>query len=182
MLSSLTFITSNPKKAEQLGLHLDFPVEHKKIDLQEIQSLNLEEVVRAKAETAFQKMQSSVLVEDTALTFQSLGKLPGPLIKWFLQELTNEGLCRLLDGYTSRAATATVAFDLFDGKEHVIVTGKMAGTIAPRPRGETGFGWDSIFIPLGKEKTWGEMNSEEQKQTSIRRLALEKLQQHLTKR
>lgn len=179
MLPSLTFITSNSKKAEQLGYHLDYPIQHAELDLPEIQSLELAEIARAKAEAAFEKLQSPVLVEDTGLTFHALGKLPGPLIKWFLQELGNEGLCIMLDRYATREAKAEVYFGLFDGKKHLTFSASMLGTITPKPRGESGFGWDSIFIPQGSDKTWGEMDVEEQKQTSMRKIALQKLQEYL---
>src|SRR5688572_11256576 len=97
-ISSLTFITGNPAKAEQLRRHLEYPVEHQKLDLHEIQSLDLREIVEHKAKDAFRQVGKPVLVEDTSLIFHALGRLPGPLIRWFLEELGNPGLCKLLDG------------------------------------------------------------------------------------
>ena len=38
------------------------------------------------------------------------------------------------------------------------VEGKVEGTISYEPRGYNGFGYDPIFIPLNKKKTFGEMN------------------------
>jgi non-canonical purine NTP pyrophosphatase (RdgB/HAM1 family) len=179
-IASLTFITGNPKKAEQLGYHLEYPVNHFKLDLPEIQSLDLEEIIEYKAKEAYKQVQSTVLVEDTSLVFTALGKLPGTLIKWFLTELRVDGLCKLLDGYEDRTAHAKVLFGLYDGKELKIFEGGIKGTIAETPRGETGFGWDPIFIPEGHEKTWGEMDAEEQKETSMRRVALKKLEEFLS--
>ena len=176
---TLTFITGNASKAEQLARHLEFPVEHKKLDIPEIQSLDLKEVAEHKAKEAYKQIQGPVLVEDTSLVFHALGKLPGPLIKWFLEQLDNEGLCRLLDGYKDRAALAKVCFCFYDGDALRIFEGKMKGSIANSPRGERGFGWDSIFIPEGKTKTWGEMDIEEQKETSMRRIALKELEGYL---
>lgn len=178
-MSQITFITGNTAKAEQVGRHLDHPLAHQKIDLDEIQSLVLEEIIIHKAKEAFKKVQSPVLVEDTSLVFNVLGKLPGPLIKWFLTELDNQGLCKILDGYDDRTAIAEVCFGFYDGKELKTFNGKMEGKIAESPRGERGFGWDPIFIPKGSTKTWGEMNIEEQKKTSIRRIVLKKLESHL---
>ena len=57
--------------------------------------------------------------------------------------------------------------------------GRAEGTIAPTPKGERGFGWDPIFVPKGHTKTWGEMDPEEQKETSMRRIALKKLEAFL---
>ncbi len=179
--NNITFITGNSAKAEQLSRHLDYPILHQKIDLAEIQSLKLKEIVEHKAKEAYKHLSSPVLVEDTSLVFDALGKLPGPLIKWFLAELDNEGLCKILNGYESRDAFAEVCFGLYDGKELRLFQGEMRGTIANSPRGERGFGWDPIFIPSGYQKTWGEMSVEEQKETSMRKMALKKLESFLKK-
>ena len=174
-MKEITFITGNKAKAEQLAFHLHMPVAHHKLDLHEIQSLSLEEVVRDKAERAYSILKSPVLVEDASLTFQALGALPGPLIKWFLVELKNEGLAELLNG-KDRSAVAEVMFGYYDGIDCQIFSGSTNGSIADVPRGELGFGWDSIFIPEGQSKTWAEMTLEEQKDTSMRRIALAKLE------
>ena len=178
-MQDITFITGNPAKAEQVGRHLKHPLLHKKLDLPEIQSLDLHEIVERKAKEAFAQIGTPILVEDTSLIFHALGRLPGPLIKWFLTELDNAGLCKLLDGYDDQSALAVACFGLYDGKELKIFEGPMHGTIAASPRGEKSFGWDPIFIPDGCEKTWGEMDVDEQKETSMRRIALEKLDAYL---
>lgn len=178
-MQKLTFITGNAAKAEQLGRHLDHSVAHKKLDLPEIQSLDLHEIIEHKTREAYKQVGGLVLVEDTSLSFKALGRLPGPLIKWFLAELDNTGLCKLLDPYEDRSAVAEVCFGLYDGRELKMFEGEANGTIAPAPRGERGFGWDPIFIPEGHEKTWGEMDPEEQKATSMRRIALKKLESYL---
>lgn len=178
-ITSLTFITSNAAKAEQLGRHLNFPIDHVKIDLPEIQSLDLEAVVRRKVLDGYSHVRKPVLVEDTSLIFHALGRLPGPLMKWFLKELDNDGLCRLLDGYDNRSALAQVMFGFFDGKNVHIFAGDMEGTIARKPRGEKGFGWDPIFIPRDYRKTWGEMDHLEQGSSSMRKIALKKLETFL---
>lgn len=176
---TITFITGNASKAEQLSRHLDHPVAHRKMDLAEIQSLDLKEIIKHKAKEAYQCVENIVLVEDTSLTFHALGRLPGPLIKWFLTELNNDGLCKILDSYSDRGALAEVCFGLYDGEELRIFDGQMEGVIASKPRGQQGFGWDSIFIPRGHQKTWGEMSREEQRGTSMRRIALKKLEAFL---
>jgi non-canonical purine NTP pyrophosphatase (RdgB/HAM1 family) len=180
MFDSLIFVTSNPEKARQLSQYLDFPVIHKNIDLIEIQSLDLATIIEHKAKEAYKQVLSPVLVEDTSLRFLALGKLPGPLIKWFLAELGTSGLCRLLDGYTERAAVAEVQFGLYDGQTFQAFAGAREGSIAPTPRGSSGFGWDSIFIPEGHHKTWGEMTGSESQETSMRKIALKKLETYLS--
>ena len=42
-------------------------------------------------------------------------------------------------------------------KKICCVIGKVEGIISDKPRGKNGFGYDPIFIPLNKRKTFGEM-------------------------
>src|SRR3989338_6668928 len=157
----LYFITSNVGKAKYLSDYFDFPVEHKKLDLPEIQSL--------------------YFAEDVSLVFNALDKLPGPLIKWFYETLGNDGLCDLLDRYGDKRAKAAVSFALCINGEVKIFSGSCEGGIGDKPRGEAGFGWDPIFIPDGFVKTWAEMSADEKHQTSMRRIALEKLKDFINK-
>ena len=179
-MQSISFVTSNPSKTKQLSYHLNYPVNHISYDLPEIQSLDLNEIIVYKAKEAYKLSNTTVLVEDTSLQFLALGKLPDPLIKWFLKELDNSGLCKLLNSYENRNALAEAKYCLYDGSKIKVFGGSMNGEIAHFPRGENGFGWDSIFIPKGHTKTWGEMDDKEQRQTSMRRIALQKLQQYLS--
>ena len=178
-MDGITFITSNPDKARLLSQYVDFPVLHQDIDLVEIQSLDLSTIIEYKAKEAHKQVLAPVLVEDTSLRFFALGKLPGPIIKWFLTELGTSGLCRLLDDSSERSALAEVQFGLYDGQSFQTFTGAREGSIALTPRGSNGFGWDSIFIPSGYHKTWAEMTDEESQATSMRRSALKKLEAYL---
>src|SRR5258706_2579406 len=180
MTQQITFITGNAKKAEELASYLNYPILHKKVDLTEIQSLDIYEIVKHKVSEAYSQIKSPVLVEDTSLSFSSLGKLPGPLIKWFSQELGNEGLCRILNNFEDRSVVAQVVFGFFDGKDIKYFEGSMDGIIADSPKGQNGFGWDPIFIPKGFDQTWGEMTPEEKEVKSIRKLALQKLEKFLS--
>ncbi|MCR4326108.1 MAG: non-canonical purine NTP pyrophosphatase [Candidatus Roizmanbacteria bacterium] len=177
--SSLTFITGNKAKAELLARYLDYPITHKDIDLIEIQSLDVQEVAVHKAKEAYAHIKSPVLIEDTSLEFNALGKLPGTLIKWFLHELGNDGLCTLLNQYSDKRATCIVMFVLYDGKAITTFSGEMKGMIATKPKGTGGFGWDPIFISEGYVQTRGEMSRREYDATSPRRIATEKLSTYL---
>ena len=53
--------------------------------------------------------------------------------------------------------------------------GIVNGQIAPAPRGTNGFGYDPIFVPLGRKVTTAEMASEEKDAISHRGRALEAL-------
>jgi len=175
---NLTFITGNEGKVRELGLHFDHPVSHQKLDIEEIQSLDLRTVATEKARAAYAQLGSPVLVEDVGLTFHALGALPGPLIKWFLEELGNDGLVKLLDQQTDRSCTAAVCYALCDETGVQVFEGQVPGTVADTPRG-TGFGWGPIFIPDGYTETWGEMNQADRMKTSMRRIALTQLKEFL---
>ncbi len=178
-MNKLTFITGNAGKAKYLSDYFHTPVDHIKLDLHEIQSLNLKEIVEDKARRAFEIMKSPVLVEDVSLTFRGLKQLPGPLIKWFFESLGNEGLCSLLDAFEDRSALAEVEFAICDEFGVHTFSGSMEGGVSLAPRGEAGFGWDPIFIPKGHDKTWAEMNDDEKHETSMRKIALEKMSKFL---
>lgn len=178
-MKNLTFITGNQAKADELSLHLGYNLNHQKLDLPEIQSLSLEEVTTEKANAAYTKLHSPVLVEDTSLEFEALNGLPGPLIKWFLQSIDNEGLLKILTPYENRSAKAEVCFALHNGNEVLLFKGSINGIISNEVKGTNGFGWDPIFIPNGETKTWAEMTSEEKKETSMRKEPLAKLKEYL---
>jgi len=183
MTKEITFITGNLNKVDELRRYLSFPIQHHTLDLPEIQSLDVCEVATHKAQAAYQQLQVPVLVEDTSLTFNALGKLPGPFIKYHLEEFGLDGLCRLLDPYEDRSAVATTCFALCDADGVSLFNGKRVGTIPTEPCGATSFGWNPIFIPEGETMTWAEMEEIDPaatSETSMRRLALEKVEMYLT--
>ena len=175
----ITLITGNQHKADYLAKHLGQPIEHKKLELDELQSLDLKVVVEHKVKQAYAALKKPVLVEDVALSFGALGKLPGPLIKWFLEELEPAGLCKLVDGYEDRSATAEIYYALYDGQQINYFYGAVKGAIAPMPRGDFGFGWNNIFIPEGEIRTWGEIPDDELAPTTHRAEALSLLKKFL---
>jgi non-canonical purine NTP pyrophosphatase (RdgB/HAM1 family) len=174
-MDKITFITGNAGKAEEVSRYLGFPVDHVALELDEIQSLDLEAVVRDKAMRAYDAMKKPVLVEDVSLVFRAFGKLPGPLIRWFLEELGNEGLCRLLDGKEDRFCVATVCYGFSDGNTVRLVSGSMEGSVADHPRGSNSFGWAAMFVPAGMGRTYAELTNDEQAPIAMRRKALEEL-------
>lgn len=130
--------------------------------------MNLEEVAEHKVRQAYKILGAPVLVEDVGLVFKSLGKLPGPFIKWFELELGLERICRLVDGLDSRDAIGEVAFCYFDGQKPVLFHGRIEGLISDRPRGSKYFGWDPIFTPKNTSKMLAEMDEKETKKYSLR--------------
>lgn len=170
----ITFITGNQNKADKLAQYLDFPLLHKKLDLDEIQSLDLNEIVEHKVRQAYAEINSPVLVEDVSLEFKALGGLPGPFIKFFVDQVPFETICEML-GDKPRNATAKCTFGYYDGELLKTFTGKLEGKIAETPAEDNGFGWDRIFIPEGYEVTRAELNAEDDRKTYIQIKPLEEL-------
>jgi non-canonical purine NTP pyrophosphatase (RdgB/HAM1 family) len=177
-MQQVTFITGNQKKADYLANYLGHPVEHIKVDLDEIQSLDLNEIVRHKVRQAYAQVKKPVLVEDVALEFKALGRLPGPLVKWFIEELGLDGLCALVDG-KDRTAVARCVFGYFDGTEEKYFESSLEGTVPEKPSGSGGYGWDPIFIPKGYTVTRAELSSEDDRKTYLQIKPFEQLKQFL---
>jgi XTP/dITP diphosphohydrolase len=64
-------------------------------------------------------------------------------------------------------------------KKIACVTGKVEGKISSRPLGKNGFGYDPIFIPKSKKKTFGEMSSLEKYKIDHRFFAFQKIKRFL---
>ena len=178
-MEKITFVTGNLNKVRELENYLGVTVIQKELALPEIQSLDVEEVAKIKAQKAYELLGVPALVEDTALTFLALGKLPGPFIKYFLESIQNDGLVKLLNNFENREAVATTCFALADENGVQTFVGSAHGLVASEPRGEDKFGWDRIFIPVGYTQTWAEMSIEEKQKTSMRRKALDEFKSYL---
>lgn len=160
----ITFVTGNAKKAEYLEKYLGFPVRHQKLELDEIQSLDLRVIVEHKVRQAHAHLQAPVLVEDVALEFEGLHGLPGPFIRFFVDAVPLETVCAMISGQ-SRRATARCVFGYYDGALLKTFEGSLDGTIAEKPTGSGGYGWDRIFIPTGYSTTRAELSEEDDRKT-----------------
>lgn len=174
-MESITFITGNIAKAQFLSDYFKRPFDHVKLDLPEIQSLDLRSVVEDKARRAYEHVKKPVLVEDVSLVLLALKRLPGPFIKWFVEALGDQGVCDMATQVGDRRAHVEIMFALYDGKEMRIFTGEMDGTIAEHPDGKSGFGWDTVFINDGHKVTRARMEKDVWFKTGMRTRALEKI-------
>ena len=64
-------------------------------------------------------------------------------------------------------------------KKIVSVLGKVEGYISAKPKGKNGFGYDPIFIPKNKRKTFGEMSSIQKYKIDHRFVAFQKIKKFL---
>lgn len=156
----ITFITGNQNKADYLAKYLGFPVKHIKLDLDEIQSLDLKEIVEHKVRQAYEKIKGPVIVEDVSLEFEALKGLPGPFIKFFIEKELYQEMCEMVKG-KSRKAIGKCVLGYYDGENIKLFEGALAGHITERPIGDNGFGWDKIFIPEGYNVSRAELSEED---------------------
>jgi non-canonical purine NTP pyrophosphatase (RdgB/HAM1 family) len=175
----LQFVSSNTNKAKELQNVLQTPLELCPLLLPEIQTDDLEELVGYKARTAYDACAKPLIVEDTSLYFDAWGNLPGPLIKWFLRNLSLEQLVQAVAvGGNLRARAVCVIGLTQDGEEVHQFRGVVAGELQ-QPRGQAGFGWDAIFQPEGSTHTFAEMTAAEKQRYSMRTLAAQALKDFL---
>lgn len=175
----LIFVTQSQGKLQEAEALLGYALQNHPLDLPEIQSIAVEEVVAAKAKYAYELLQSPVMVDDTGLYIDAWGGLPGALVKWFLKGTGAAGICKMLDSFVERTAYAESIVGVYDGELH-IYRGRVKGRIAPGPVGDNGFGWDPIFIPDGETQTFGQMTLDTKLKYSMRRLSFEALRDQYT--
>lgn len=177
-MQPITFITGNQKKAEYLERYLRFPIEHTKLDLDELQSLDLREIVEHKVRQAYEIVKKPVIVEDVSLEFTALGKLPWPFIRFFIEEMSMEQICSLLD-HKERSAMARCVFGYYDGERLEFFEGKLRGTIAKEPQWTGGFGFDPIFIPEWYNITRAELSEVDDQKTYLQMKPFEQVRDFL---
>jgi inosine triphosphate pyrophosphatase len=131
-LENLCFVTGNSNKLREVSQILKRNLSSKAIDLVEVQGSS-KEIARAKVLEAIKYTKTATITEDTALYFNTLGQLPGPYVKYFL-EMGNDNLVKILDSFDDKSAYAlcTVAYSTADGQV-VLFEGKTEGRIvSPR--------------------------------------------------
>ena len=175
---SLYLITGNKDKFTEVKEILTV-VEQLDIDLPEIQHIDAKEVIKAKLLEALNHKEGEFIVEDTSLYIDCLNGLPGPLAKWFLKAIGNDGLFEIVERLGRTGAEAKTIVGYAKSHEEIYYfEGNIKGKIVS-PRGNFGFGWDQIFQPEGSRKTFAEMTLEEKNQISMRRIALNHLKEFL---
>jgi non-canonical purine NTP pyrophosphatase (RdgB/HAM1 family) len=180
-MKTFVFVTQSSDKTKEAERILGVKLHRRNIDLPEIQAIDVEDVVVYKAKKAFKFLREPVIIEDTGLFIEAWNGLPGALIKWYLQRVGTEGICKMLQQFPNRLARAKTIVATYDGidEPHTFI-GEINGQISMTPIGNQGFGWDSIFIPDGALKTFGEMPPAEKDRFSMRRLAFEAMKNFYT--
>ncbi len=188
-MATLNFLTGNSGKlteAQALLSPLGWKIQSFEIDgevpeIIEPQSDNLTTVALAKIAQGVEllasqdRLQESLLVEDSGLFIDALSEFPGVYSAHVLNSIGCDGILRLLD--EERTAYFLTVAALWTGEAVEVFVGRCDGTIAMEVRGEDGFGYDPIFVPNEDEKglTFAEMPKEEKSVYSHRGRALRAL-------
>ncbi len=120
--------------------------------------------------------------EDSGIEVDALGGRPGvESARW-----AEDGVARLLlelgEAPDRRARYVCELVVLSPSGDEVRATGTLDGAIAHERRGDEGFGYDPIFVPVGETKTVAELGNAWKSERSHRAQAASELARHLAKR
>lgn len=193
---TIIIATRNPGKAKEFQLMfaqkgyqtktlLDFP------DIPDIEETGktFEENARLKAETLAKKLNRPVLADDSGLMVEALNGMPGVYSARFAGEAKSDAAnnAKLLHELTNipkekrKAAFHCTLVFAAPWKESLVVEGEWEGEIATIPRGDNGFGYDSLFFVPSEQKTAAELTQEMKNKLSHRGLAINELERQWEK-
>ena len=144
-----------------------------------------------KARAAAEGSGIVALADDSGLSVRALDDRPGvytadwaerqwfegtPGRDWYMAMGKVEGLLQGKGPDTPRNAwfSCVLALAWPDG-EHAVYEGRANGTLTWPPRGEMGFGYDPVFVPEGRDRTFAELDPAEKHAISHRADAFAKL-------
>ena len=133
-----------------------------------------------KAKTIFRRYGHVVISDDSGLEVDVLNGIPGVYSARYAGEprndqLNTEKLIKELQSVFNRKAQFRTVITLMSAENSFQFEGIVRGTISKSPRGEAGFGYDSVFIPEGVQETFAELTANEKNKISHRANAIEKL-------
>ncbi|WP_218260306.1 XTP/dITP diphosphatase [Saccharolobus shibatae] len=176
-------VTSNENKFMELKeLAKDFNIELEQLKGEkiEIQSDNLEEISKTAAYLAYLTFRRPLIVDDSGLFIETLQNFPGPYTNFVKNTIGLKGILKLLEDVKDRSAYFMTVLTFTDGKIIKTFNGIVKGVISEEIRGNSGFGFDPIFIPEGEKRTFAEMSLEEKNKYSHRARAFAKFADFLT--
>ena len=136
-----------------------------------------------KARFLYEKYGVDCFADDTGLEVTALGGAPGVHTARYAGNHDSEAnmnkLLNELEKKSDRSAQfRTVIALIIEGKEFLF-EGIVKGSIAKEKAGDSGFGYDPIFIPEGFSQTFSQMGNDSKNHISHRALAVEKLYNYL---
>lgn len=133
-----------------------------------------------KAEYVYKNYQLNCFADDTGLEIEAIDGAPGVYSARYAgidqnSEANVKKVLAELKGKKNRDAQfRTVISLIIDGKE-TLFEGIIKGKIIEEKRGNSGFGYDPIFMPDGYDKTFAELGEEVKNKISHRALAIKQL-------
>lgn len=145
-------------------------------------SFEANSLLKASAVAEFTNLPA--LADDSGLCVDALNGDPGIFsARWAGVHgndlANNEKLLTQLNGVSNRSAqfkcVVTLVIPTKSGSKVIVESGSIAGIIVDEARGESGFGYDPIFQPIGSRLTFGEFPPEEKDKISHRGQALRRI-------
>lgn len=189
----LVFATNNKHKLQEVRDILGSRVEVLSLndinchdDIPETGS-TLEENALIKARWISNKYHCNCFADDTGLEVTALNGAPGVYSARYAGEECDsqanmEKLLQNLTGKTDRSAQFRTVIALIIDGEELLFDGIVKGSISNEKRGDSGFGYDPIFIPEGYEESFAQMGNEEKNSISHRFRATEKISKYLNEK
>ena len=137
-----------------------------------------------KARHIYEKYGFDCFADDTGLEVEALDGAPGVYsARYAGEECDSEAnmrkLLENLTGKTNRNAQFRTVIALIVKGEEMLFNGIVKGNIATEKRGDSGFGYDPIFIPEGHCESFAQMSSEMKNSMSHRFRATQQLGDYL---
>lgn len=177
----IRFLSGNPHKVAEVQRILapagvDIVPISKKIE--ELQSEDVEALVRDKLTKAFEAIGRPLFVEHTGLYLRGLNGLPAGLTQIFWDRLEADRFAKLVEGLGDSKVIAKTVLGYCDGRRMHLFEGAIEGTVPHVPAGPKSFQWDCVFVPDGHTLTFAEMGIAKD-DISMRRRALDEFAKHL---
>lgn len=140
----------------------------------------LEENARIKSFTIYQLTGKNCFSEDTGLEVERLQGEPGVKSARYAGNENSssaniEKLLKKMEGVEERCAQFRTIVSLIIDEKEAQFEGICRGRIVKEQRGQSGFGYDPVFIPDGSEQTFAEMDIQGKNRFSHRKKAVDKL-------
>ena len=137
-----------------------------------------------KARHIYEKYGLDCFADDTGLEVEAFGGAPGVYsARYAGEECDSEAnMQKLLQNLTekdNRSAQFRTVIALIINGEEMLFNGIVKGEIATEKRGDSGFGYDPIFIPEGHSESFAQMSGEMKNSISHRARAAAALNSYL---
>jgi len=183
MQKTLRFVTGNPHKYNEVKdvIQKNFPnfeVLQSKIELLELQADSLEEVALFKVNSVKTQVEMPYFIEDAGFFVDDVcNGFPGVFSSYVMKTIGYNGILKILgDAKTRKAHFESVIAYIDEDEKVYLFKGVNYGKVSIEAHGNSGFGFDPIFISdETTEKTFAELKLEEKNQISHRRRSLDKL-------